>query len=75
MNITWLELYNFLHKKANNTLNLDPHIWSEKVMIHNAETGDEYPCDTFLISDKKRDERLVLVINLEEIYRECKNEN
>jgi hypothetical protein len=72
MNLTWLELYNFLHKKANDTLNLDPHIWSEKVMIHNAETGDEYSCDTFMISDEKRNERLVLMINLEEVYKEYK---
>lgn len=56
--MTWLDLYNMLHQKANDIKNLDSDIWSRPVMVHNAETGDEYVCDTWNI-----DSRLVLVYN------------
>ena len=66
--MTWLDLYNFLHKKANDTSNLDDYNWGQQVMIHNAETGDEYPADTWVIANSEGKDRLVLVINDEEIF-------
>lgn len=71
--MTWLDLYNFLHQKANDINHLDQNTWQQKVIIHNAETGDEYPTDTWIISDNRGNDRLVLVINSEEIYNEHKS--
>jgi hypothetical protein len=69
-NMTWLDLYNFLHKNANDINNFEnaANFWNSHVMIHNAETGDEYPSDTWMISDSRGKDRLVLVINSEGIY-------
>jgi len=56
--MNWLDLYNLLHERANNIKNLDSKLWSQHVMAHNAETGDEYPLDSFEV-----DGRLVLAFN------------
>lgn len=65
--MTWLELYNFLHEKANDITNLDSDMWQSTVLMHNIETGDEYPCDTWMITDDNdTGTRLVLGINLTE---------
>ncbi len=69
-NMTWLDLYNFLHQKANDINNPDQNMWQQKVVVHNAETGDEYPTDTWIVTDNRNFDRLVLVINAEEIYNE-----
>lgn len=62
--MTWLDLYNTLHQKANDIKNLDSELWNRPVMIHNAETGDEHIVDTWLISDNTEEpKRLVLVYN------------
>jgi len=61
MKMTWLDLYNVLHEKANDVKNLDSDLWSRPVMVHNDETGDEYTCDTWNIDD-----RMVLVFNADE---------
>lgn len=62
--MTWLDLYNILHQKANDVNNLDSELWNSPVMIHNAETGDEHVVDTWLISgDSEEPKRLVLVYN------------
>jgi hypothetical protein len=62
-NMTWLDLYNFLHKNANDAKKFNDmsRFWNQHVMVHNMETDDEYPCDTLIIND-----RLVLSINDEE---------
>lgn len=63
--MTWNDLLNFLvQAKDKQDINMDAH-----VMIHNAETGDEYPTDTWVISDSRGNDRLVLVINSEDIYK------
>ena len=68
--MTWLQLYNFLHQKANDIYNPDPNFWNQQAMIHNMETGDEYTCDTWFISDRNKQERCVLMINLEELRKQ-----
>jgi hypothetical protein len=40
--MTWLDLYNLLHKKANDIHNLDSALWSSQVTVHDAPTGSEY---------------------------------
>lgn len=56
--MTWNELYDFLDsQKVTN-----PELFKQHVMVHNIETGDEYPCDTTVFSDNNR---LVLSINNE----------
>ena len=49
--MTWLELYSFLHFKANDISNLDSKIWNQNIVVHNAETGDEYGCDIIIFED------------------------
>ena len=63
--LTWLDLYNYLHQRANDIKNLDSELWNQQVVAHNAETGDEHPLDTWLISQdaKTQPNRLVLVYN------------
>ncbi len=68
--ITWLELYNFLHEYANNSKHFGKLNWQEPVMIHDANTGDETNCDTWIISDKTGKDRLVLATNIETIFSE-----
>ena len=69
-NLTLLDLYNFLHRTANDINNLGKFNWNEPVVIHNAETGDEYTCDTWEITDSNGRDRCVMMINIEEIFRD-----
>ena len=57
--MTWNDLYEFLTSQKET----NPNLFIEHVMVHNIETGDEYPCDTNVFSDNNR---LVLSINNEE---------
>ena len=52
--MTWLELYNFLHQKANDVHNLDSHLWQSEVVIHDATTGEESSVDTWEIDGEMR---------------------
>lgn len=63
--MTWLDLYNFLHKKANNIQNPDPKMWNSEVVVHDLETGEEFSCDTWEIGCTKEDYKLVLGINFQ----------
>lgn len=56
--MTWNELYDFLTTQKTT----NPELFRQHVMVHNIETGDEYPCDTTVFSDNNR---LVLSINNE----------
>lgn len=69
-NMTWLDLYNFLNDQANNPKNFGSLNWTDQVMIHDAETGDEFNCDTYQITDHRGVDRLVLTINTEKIFDE-----
>ena len=72
-NMTWLDLYNFLHDQANNSKNFGKSPWNESVSIHDAKTGDEFNCETYYISDNRGDDRIVLMINTEAIFGENSN--
>ena len=69
-NLTWLDLYNYLHAQANGLDNLGKFNWNEQVVVHDASTGDEYACDTWEISNEDNKSRFVIAINIEEIFRE-----
>ena len=49
--MTWLELYNFLHTKANDVKNLDSKIWQDKVIFYNVEDNIQTECDTLIFED------------------------
>lgn len=66
--MTWLELYSFLNDQANSCNNFGKFDWNQNVIIHDAETGDEYGCDTYIISDKRGEDRFVLATNIEKIF-------
>lgn len=68
--MTWLELYNFLHERANNIKSVGTFNWNEPVLVHDANTGDEFSCDTYYVSDDRSDDRLVLITNIEQIFNE-----
>lgn len=70
-NMTWLDLYQFLYERANDIKNVGSFNWSAPVIVHDAETGDEYNCDTYYVSDDRSDkERFVLITNMENIFNE-----
>ena len=69
--MTWLDLYNYLHAQANGLDNFGKFDWNSPVMIHDASTGDEVSCDTWVISSGDKD-RVVLATNIESIFAENK---
>lgn len=70
-NLTWIDLFRFLNERASDVRNLGKFDWSAPVIIHDAETGDEYNCDTYYVSDDRSDkERFVLITNMENIFNE-----
>lgn len=69
-NMTWLDLYNFLYEKANDNKNFGKINWQDPVMVHDANTGDEINCDTWIVSDARGNDRLVLATNIETIFNE-----
>jgi hypothetical protein len=70
--MTWLDLYNFLYTHANDINNFGKINWQAPVMIHDAGTGDEVYCDTWIISSNNGPDRLVLATNIETIFNEGK---
>ena len=74
-NMTWLDLYNYLHAQANGLDNIGNFDWNSPVMIHDASTGEEFHCDTWVISNRSMDgdqDRVVLATNIESIFAENK---
>lgn len=43
--MTWLDLYNYLHERANDINNLEIFPWQEEVQVFDWETLDYYPTD------------------------------
>jgi hypothetical protein len=68
--MTWLDLYTFLHERANNIKAVGTFEWNTPVLIHDADTGDEFTCDTYYVSDSREKDRLVLITNIEKIFEE-----
>ena len=64
--MTWLELYNFLHKRANTLSELGTVKWNEEIVVHNAATWEEDVVDIWELSDPiehDHNTRLTLVYN------------
>jgi len=70
--MTWLELYTFLNNKANNLHSIGTFDWNRPVLVHDAENGDEFSCDTYYVTDNRGENRLVLITNIEKIFEEGK---
>lgn len=51
--MTWLDLYNFLYKKANDINNLGSFPWQENVQVFDFETLEYYPTDFIQMPDNK----------------------
>lgn len=68
--MSWLDLYNYLHTQAN--FNVGKFDWQAPVMVHDASTGDEFNCDTWVISNDSGEDRVVLATNIESIFTESK---
>lgn len=66
--MTWLDLYNILHKAANDISNLDSLMWQQEVCVYDAETGDELPCNLLDMTDDGIEFKKFIVINGEKIY-------
>ena len=58
--MTWLDLYNFLNKMANDTNNFGRFDWNDDVYIYDADTDTTMLCDTFYLGSQ-----LVLGANME----------
>lgn len=52
-NMTWLDLYNFLHDQANNSKNIGKFPWSETVQVFDFDTLEYYPTDFIQMPDNK----------------------
>jgi hypothetical protein len=50
--MTWLDLYNYLNAQANGLDNLGLFDWNSPVIVHDAATGQEYSCDTYILNKK-----------------------
>jgi hypothetical protein len=51
--MTWLDLYNFLHQRANDVKNLGSFPWQEEVSVFDFETLEYYPIDFIKMPDGK----------------------
>ena len=49
--MSWLDLYNFLHERANNIHAVGTFDWSKPVLVYDADTGDKWNCDTYYDAD------------------------
>jgi len=66
--MTWLDLYNYLSERANNINAVGTFDWDKPVLIHDANTGDEFSCDTYYVTDNRGSDRFVLITNIENIF-------
>lgn len=72
-NMTWLDLYNYLYERANSVKAVGTFDWGKPVLVHDANTGDEFTCDTYYVTDDSGSDRLVLITNIEKIFEERNN--
>lgn len=75
--MSWLDLYNFLYNQANDSKNFGHFDWQSPVIIHDASSGDEFSCDTWVVSSDNDNgkNKLVLAINIESIFAENEKGN
>lgn len=53
MNMTWLDLYNFLHERANDITNLGNFPWQDQVEVFDFDSLQYYPTDFIQFPDNK----------------------
>lgn len=64
-NMTWLDLYRYLNDQANKMENLGKLDWNSPIMVHDAETGQEYFCDTYIFNRQP-----TITINIDAVMNE-----
>lgn len=57
----WLDLYNFLHERANNINAVGTFDWNKPVRVFDNSTGELFDCDTYY--SQSENDGLVLIIN------------
>lgn len=72
--LTWIDLFQFLNERASDVINVGKFDWSAPVIIHDADTGDEFDCDALYINDDDNKQKFVLMTNLEIIRAENSRE-
>jgi hypothetical protein len=60
--MNWLDLYNFLHERANNINTVGTFEWSKPVKVFDNATGELFHCDTYYLQEDTTG-GLVLMIN------------
>jgi len=59
--MNWLDLYNFLHERANNVNAVGTFDWNKRVKVFDNATGELCDCDTYY--SQSENDGLVLIIN------------
>lgn len=60
--MTWLDLYKFLHERANNVKAVGTFDWNKPVMIFDNATGEMFDSDTYYLQSNHSND-FVLMIN------------
>lgn len=60
--MTWLDLYSFLNKMANDPSNFGKFDWNDNVYTYDSETDYTSLCDTYYLGNQ-----LVLASNMENL--------
>ena len=68
-NLTWIDLFRFLNERASDMPNLGKFDWQAPVIVHDADTGDEFTCESYYISDDRGTNRFVLITNFEKAFQ------
>ena len=67
--LTWIDLFRFLNERASDMPNLGKFDWQAPVIVHDADTGDEFTCEGYYISDDRGTNRFVLITNFEKAFQ------
>lgn len=59
--MNWLDLYTFLHERANNINAFGTFEWNKPVRVFDNATGELFHCDTYYLQEDTNG--LVLIIN------------
>lgn len=65
--MNWLDLYNFLHQRANDIKNLGKFDWQSKVQVYDNEHGGLYDADLIQMYDQHIKKEIYIQINGGEI--------
>lgn len=70
--MTWLDLYDFLNKQANEIKNIGNFDWKNPVLVYDGNTGEETECETIQWLYKNQKDYYVIATNIK-ISKELDN--